>query len=224
MTNLSAQESEFGSLLNTPVLGLPTERIHRETFATGLTGADPNQCVFWWANFPRNELVPYVQALGPTFPLVGMYSGGMHATRIPLARHRALAEYVATIYAKEIMARFPDATFRLGGICFGGRIADLVSQKLIAAGCKVEALCVLDYSHTDLYRFPGRLLMLFSSKSGDRFYAPIRWGEENWEKPFQSQPQSIAIDCRHRKFFSKDIAPILAQHVRDFFTVPENED
>ena len=127
MTNLSAQESEFGSLLNTPVLGLPTERIHRKTFATGLTGADPNQCVFWWANFQGMNWCPMSKRWGRPF-LLWACSGGMHATRIPLARHRALADYVATIYAKEIMARFPDATFRLGGICFGGRIADLVSQ------------------------------------------------------------------------------------------------
>ena len=65
--------------------------------------------------------------------------------------------------------------------------------------------------------------MLFSSKSDDRFYT-YSLGRREWEKPFQSQPQSIAIDCHHSKFFSEETAPILAQHVRDFFTDPENED
>lgn len=208
------------SAFNAEMDGLPAVPIHSRMLATGLGAAAPEPYVFWWFNNPRAEIISIAQVLGPDFPLAGMYSGGSIARRTPLARHREFAETIAQSYASELMSRFPGATFRLGGNCFGGRIADLVSQKLVAAGHEVEAMCTLEYAHTDLYDFPGRLLMMFGRQSESRFQAPIRWGEPDWEKPFRSMPQSLWVEGAHGKFFSPENVGGLAGNIRDFFSGP----
>lgn len=177
-------------------------------------GAAP---VFWWFNNPRLEVPAFAKAMRGDVPVVAMYSGGLLASTIPLARHRALAEAIAGSFAQELAARYQGVTFRLGGNCFGGRIADLVGQKLVAAGHRVEALCVMEYAHTDLYDFAGRLKMLFGREGDDRFYAPIQWGEAGWEAPFRHPPQSAWIGGGHGQYFDAGNIDALSATIFDFF-------
>lgn len=206
------------ALINAQMDGLDTQRLHRHMLATVTGGKVGTVPLFWWFNAPAQELLSLGQAWKSTTPLVGLYSAGSLATGIPLAQHRALAEAVAESYAQELLARFGGMPFRLGGNCFGGRIADLVSQKLVSAGERVECLCTLDYAHTDLYAFTGALLLLYGQNSADRFHAAIRLGEAGWERPFSRPPETSRVPGAHGQFFEPANVGALADRIDNFLT------
>jgi pyochelin synthetase len=209
------------ALINAQMDGLGTQRLHSHMLATVTGGEVGKVPLFWWLNAPTHELPSFGLAWKSDTPLVGLYSAGSLAVGIPLAHHRALAEAVAESYAQELLARFGGMPFRLGGNCFGGRIANLVAQKLALAGQRVECLCTLDYAHSDLYEFSGPLLLLFGQESADRFHDAIRLGEAGWERPFRSQPETSRVPGGHGRFFEPENVGALADRI-DAFLVAQH--
>lgn len=203
-------------VINAQMGGLPTQRLYRHMLATVAGGTPGTVPLFWWFNDPAHEVPKFGRAWSADAALVGLYSAGSLAVKIPLAQHRALAEAVADCYAQELLARFAGMPFRLGGNCFGGRIAHLVAQKLAVAGQRIDGLCTLDYAHTDLHDFAGRMLLLFGQDSADRFHAAIRLGEPGWEQPFRSPPETDRVPGGHGKFFNAENVGALADRITAF--------
>lgn len=168
--------------------------------------------VIWFFNAPNAEMFALANRMSSDQPLYGGYSCANLFEWTDPAIHG-----LARAYAAELLQEFPEGPFRLGGNCQGGRLAWLITQRLEAAGRRVESLAFLEYSEPDLTRFSGRILMMFGMHSDMQHYRPIRWGAYGWERPFARRPVAVWIPGAHGRFFEPQSVGALAASIRNFF-------
>ncbi|MGH6894591.1 MAG: hypothetical protein ACREEP_20280 [Dongiaceae bacterium] len=123
---------------------------------------------------------------------------------------------IAGLYAAELLDRFRDGSFAIGGNCQGGRVGWMVAKLLREAGRKVDTLCFLEFSDPELAQFDGRLLMMFGKQSAHRHYRFIRWGRRGWDAPFRCRPVVSWIEGVHGGFFREDTVGNLADVLLGF--------
>lgn len=155
--------------------------------------------LIWFFNRPATEMLVLRDMFPSDRPLYGGFSGGKiiemdDASMARLARH----------YVAELLREFPDGGFVLGGNCKGARLAWEVAQQIEQAGAKVDCLCMLEYSSSDLHRFHRPMLLMFGKQSRQKAYKAINWGDAGWDRAFNVPPTVSWVDGTHGGFFRSD--------------------
>ncbi len=168
--------------------------------------------LIWFFNSPGGQMTAMAQRLPPDQPLYGGFSG---AGIFDWDDNRAMSG-IAEIYAAELLGRFRDGSFAIGGNCQGGRVGWMVAKLLQQAGREVDTLCCLEFSDPEITQFDGRLLMMFGKQSAHRHYLPIRWGRRGWDTPFRRRPVVSWIDGVHGGFWRVETIPGLTDVLLKF--------
>lgn len=168
--------------------------------------------LIWFFNAPNSQMKALARRLPSNQPLYGGFSG---AGMFDWNDDKAMAG-IAALYAAELLDRFRDGPFAIGGNCQGGKVAWMVTRLLQEAGREVDTLCLVEFSDPELAGFDGRLLMMFGKQSKHRHYRPIRWGRRGWESAFRRRPVVSWIDGAHGGFWRDASIPSLADTLVKF--------
>lgn len=84
-------------------------------------------------------------------------------------------ERMSEAYLTELLNRFPDGKFVLGGYCFGAGIAYEILRLMRARGIQTYPLLAIDFMFMNLVRYrPRYLLSVLREESPKRFYMRVR--------------------------------------------------
>ena len=140
---------------------------------------------FFWCFQGANEYEGLAEALGPGIRLHGMRSAhGLEGSR-QIYLNPALLNYVAGIYAREILdLQSPDQPYVVGGNCQAGIIANAVAWHLVAHGRRVRKLILMEPSMSLIrkrtLRWEGDTLILYGTDSD---LNPFRHPAEHLSSP-----------------------------------------
>lgn len=185
--------------------GIPTLNQHSLLLTINLNGQKPP--LFWCFNAPGHEMVALAKKLPIDQPLYGLLSS------VPLDSSPETLLKVASHYVDELLTRYPNGPFILGGNCRGAKVICEMYHLLKQKNIPIHKICLLEFFHPWLYEFDGDLMLLFGEQSHLQRHKLLKWNERNWEKPFIKTPEVHWINCQHGKFFNSEHINTLASKV-----------
>ncbi len=138
----------LASLLDAPTVGQLAELLRHEGWSPPWTslvavqpcGAKPPFFYIPPAASTALSAVKYARYLGMDQPVYGLQPLGFEEGEVPHNRVEDMAAY----YIREIRSFQPEGPYYLGGQCFGCIFAFEMAQQLLAQGCTVALLALLD--------------------------------------------------------------------------------
>jgi len=183
----------------------------RSSLVTVLNENGTEPPLIWCFNSPQHEMSALGRSLGADRPLYGMYSGSM---QLPFTDE--ISDGVADEYERELLALFPAGPLILGGNCRGADVALRLALRFLASSRPVSHLCLMEYFHSSLYDYAGRLLLLYGCESDERAYLAFNWGQAGWERRFRRVPDVHWIPGAHGHFFDIENVGGLVGRLRTF--------
>lgn len=142
---------------------------------------------------------------------------GMRSGHLVMGSTKPEFEALAKFYSDEMLTIHPNGPFLIGGNCQGGHLAAEIAQRLLTSGREVKLLALVDVVLEDAFpntSYPGKLAALYGRLSRFSPYRKFRQPELGFAKIAPAGVRLELLDCDHREYFSKRVAPELLAKLR----------
>jgi len=180
------------------------ERKNTDSLIAGQNTLGTKTPVFWCFH-SAEDIGALALHLGNNQPLYAMRSG-----YLLFRMNDELIKGLATYYAREILADYPNGPYIIGGSCQAAHIAWYIVQELMAFGCKVELLCMLDATIKKSYK--GKIALFYGR---DDHYNPFNKDDStlDWLSLYNDYSVDF-LNVEHGKFFTNENVPDLAEKLK----------